>query len=350
MKILRSVSIVLITILSISTLFGQAPLKKGFLRNSGSYNYSPDKSAFANYYSFSKTTGTYTNLTGAISLNNNQLWDDPEYIFPIGFDFQLFDLTIDSLYFGLGLGGVVSNRIHPSIGADYVILPFETDLIDRGDLFSVSMSPISYQLGGSPGNQILKIEWQNAGFYDEEDSIGTLNDYINFQLWLYEGTNTIEFHFESSMLTYPTINYYGLTGAFIGLTNFDLTISHFLAGDPSNPIMVDSLFFLNGTPTDGTIYKFSKNPIGIDPHRINSSFAKIYPNPFHHHTTLTINNIMISKGELKIIDIFGRTVKTISNIHTNKITFTCNELTNGIYFYHLTENAKTITSGKFILK
>ena len=42
-----------------------------------------------------------------------------------------------------------------------------------------------------PGRRVLKIEWKNAGIYEEYYDDKVSNDYINFQLWLYEGTNDI---------------------------------------------------------------------------------------------------------------------------------------------------------------
>ena len=183
-----------------------------------------------NDYSFSLINGTYADLDSATSVNNNQLWDDPSYIVPIGFNFQFYDKMITDVYFGIGLGGLLTDTFDLNFGANYVMPAFETDLIDRGDIIGISKSPISYKVDGTVGTRIFKLEFKNAGFYDEEDSLSTLNDSVSFQFWLYEGTNDIEFHYGPSALTYPLINYFGETGALIGLTDFNITNAYLLSG------------------------------------------------------------------------------------------------------------------------
>jgi hypothetical protein len=116
-------------------------------------------------------------------------------------------MMLDSVYFGMGLGGLVSSVIDPNFEADYAILPFEADLIDRGELTGISQSPISYKMEGNAGSRILKIEWKNAGFVGEIGELGTLNDYVNFQVWLFEGSNDVEMHYGPNMVLNPAISY-----------------------------------------------------------------------------------------------------------------------------------------------
>jgi hypothetical protein len=64
-------------------------------------------------YNFSVHSGTYTDLTGAISLNNNMIWDDPLFMCdPFPFHLLLTDHTISNeiVFDGLGaeLIGVVT--------------------------------------------------------------------------------------------------------------------------------------------------------------------------------------------------------------------------------------------------
>lgn len=353
MNIFKSTLIAFFAIITMTSAFGQDPSKqekKENFRNGKKQNSSKNEKVLSNDYSFSITTGTYLNLTESISLNNNQIWDDPEFNLPIGFTFRLFDIAIDSLYSGFGVGGMLSSRYDSNFDSLFLILPFEADLIDRGDISGVSQSPISYKLEGTPGTRILKIEWRNAGFYEEGDLFGTLNDYINFQLWLYEGSNSIEIHFGANMVTNPILNYSGETGAVLGLSDYDLTNAYLLSGSPSNPIMVDSLVFLNGTPTDGDIYKFSKIVTGIDTHKQTGNIARAFPNPFHQSATVEINDGKLHNVELKVIDIFGRTVISILNIQTNVTSINRENLINGIYFFQLIEEEKIIASGKLIIK
>ncbi len=53
----------------------------------------------AQTYSFTKTSEIYIDLANPITLNNGDIWEMPDYIIPIGFDFWYFNSTIDTLYF-----------------------------------------------------------------------------------------------------------------------------------------------------------------------------------------------------------------------------------------------------------
>jgi hypothetical protein len=199
---------------SMAPVMGQAKKDKNtFLQNQHS---DPFKTAGVFSYTFSRTTGNYQDLTGATSLNNNQTWDDPGYIVPMDFPFTMFGKTIDSLsYFSLGgslMGFCGSDTVYTPI-----ISPFEADLIDRGGWTGNSQSPLSYKVDGGVGNRILKIEWNNAGSYDDS----TLNDYVNFQLWMYEGSDDIEIHFGASSIAVDTIFFYGESGPLVGVLRYD---------------------------------------------------------------------------------------------------------------------------------
>ena len=336
MKNLKLVLITTVIIAPMVNVIGQTLNKKEEkyrLKNNSSYGESINPKVLGNDYSFSMTTGTYSDLEETISVNNNQPWDDPEYVIPIGFDFDLYDITIDSIYIGIGMGGLVSSKIDTNYIAEYLIIPFETDLIDRGIDSVFSQSPISYKLEGTTGNRILKIEWKNAGFYDEMDVLGTLDDYINFQLWLFEETNDIEIHFGPNMITNPEINYWGETGATIGLAgmtdDYEIENAYFLSGEPSNPIIVDTLVYLNGTPSDGTIYKFSKSTTGIEVANLSAVIPKVYPNPTNG--IFNIEKITSESSTYKVTDITGKLIQ--QGMLTGKATVVdLSKNIRGVYF------------------
>jgi hypothetical protein len=94
-------------------------------------------------YTLTTFNETYNELTGSISLNNGEIWDDPEYLVPIGFPFELNGNTITFLQM-YGVGAALAS---PTAEQDVVgiVAPFETDLIDRGyNEDNQSESPISY--------------------------------------------------------------------------------------------------------------------------------------------------------------------------------------------------------------
>jgi len=281
-------------------------------------------------YSFSVTTATYTDLTGATSINNSDVWDDPEYVIPTGFNFKLYTKTLDSLYFGMGVGGLLSDYWDDIVDPEYLVVPFETDLIDRGDISGVTASPMSYLLDGVAPNRILKVEWKNAGFYDEGDSLGTLNDYVNFQVWFYEGSNNIEFHYGSSQITIPSLNYEGETGAIIGLSDYNVLNSYILAGPVANPtVLYDSVAFIDGTPSNGTVYKFTKLISGISNNKGDFTNVNIFPNPAVNQ--VVVKSKILMNGKIQIQSLDGKILKIKEINGENLVEINTEKIPNGLY-------------------
>jgi hypothetical protein len=59
--------------------------------------------------------------------------------------------------------------------------------------------------------------------------------FVNFQLWLFEGSNKLEFHIGPSLINDPDAFYFGETGPAGGLANYNetddiITNPHFLSG------------------------------------------------------------------------------------------------------------------------
>jgi len=79
-----------------------------------------------------------------------------------------------------------------------------------------------------------------------------------------------------------------------------------------------------------------------------SETVTIYPNPFSASVTIMINDASrINKAELRIYNVLGAEV--MNTIVTKKITtLETSKLPNGIYFYKIIDNNKTIQSGKLI--
>jgi hypothetical protein len=48
-------------------------------------------------------------LENPISVNNNLIWDDPNFIIPGGFDYQIFNTLSDEIIFNDDLAGVIYN-------------------------------------------------------------------------------------------------------------------------------------------------------------------------------------------------------------------------------------------------
>lgn len=236
-------------------IIAQAPDKAGrTFFTSGNGN---SRSSAVFTYTLTTLSDTYAELTGATSINNGEIWDDPDYIVPIEFPFELNGNPITTLQFQ-GTGALLASATaDPDIFT--AVFPFEMDLIDRGASDTASLSPLSYLVEGSPGSRILKIEWKNAGSYSEYFT-GTQDMFINLQLWLYEGSNKIEFRFGEHLITDPDL-FYGL-GVYMGLTDANQVSDeyvnpHFFTGAISMPELTTSDVTIEGTPEDGIVYQLT---------------------------------------------------------------------------------------------
>lgn len=235
-------------------------------------------------YDFSVHQAPYAPLDNPVSLNQGEIWDDPnDYIVPVDFPFAFMGLELSFLSIG-GFGAVVYGfSDDPESQTAAVLVPFDTDLIDRGIADTLSLSPISYQVEGQPGQRILKVEWSNAGSYDEWSEWGSTSMHISFQMWLYEGTDVIEYHYGPEMINDPAVFYFQGIGAFIGLSGFDLeniafVDIHLLQGPASDPELTDLEFPVTGTPAEGTVYRFAPVASAMD-QADPGIVTDVWPNP-----------------------------------------------------------------------
>ncbi len=274
----------------------------------------------------------YADLTGSTSVNNGEVWDDPDYTIPLPFAFELNGEEISSLTF-VGSGSDLGTEISPDFSV--AMSPFSVDLIDRGVGTMNSQSPISYKVEGSPGNRIFKIEWKNAGSFDEFDDLGTTEMFVNFQVWLFEGSNRVEFHYGPSSITDADLFYLGETGAIVAIASIDFNLgglfnANFLTGPTSNPILTDMESYIDGTPEDGMVYILSVNlpldveVIGVDGTcGLSNGSASANPSggvePYTYDwsngaTTQTISDLQAGSYTVTVTDASGATASGVVNI------------------------------------
>lgn len=220
-------------------------------------------------YSLETSNEPYEELTGATSVNNGEIWDDPLYVVVLPFDITINETVTNFLAF-VGLGGLFAA---PTGNEDEFsfLFAFECDLLDRGELTGEeSLSPISYVIEGDPGSRIVKVEFKNAGSWAELDAFGTMDMFINFQMWVYEGSNRFEFRFGPSNIDDPSTFYEGLPGAIIGTADYDeandiLSNGHLLGGSAANPNLSTTVTSISGTPANGTVYTlFIDVPLAVE--------------------------------------------------------------------------------------
>jgi len=77
---------------------------------------------------------------------------------------------------------------------------------------------------------------------------------------------------------------------------------------------------------------------------------KLFPNPISDYSILEFNNSTSENHTLKLYDIQGRIVRTITNIKSNQVIIKKDNLINGIYFFQLYTNKKISITGKLIME
>ena len=310
----------------------------------------------AQSYTFSASTGSYTDLVGSTSLNNGMTWDDPQFILPIGFNFKYFNTTLNQLFLDdWGYGGELAADTTQT-GIYGLLIPYGADIIDRGYDINLdtattgSLSTISYLLDGAAGSRILKIEWKNVGFYSELEDDNISTDYANFQLWLYEGTNDIEIHFGPASVTQPDLSFDGETAPYIALFSeydFDnLSVignGIALSGNPRSPsaLAESSLYstFVSGSIPDKTIYTFTKARADVA-ELDNALEFYFYPNPSTDRITLSRNQLKSSINAITIRNTNGQQVKEVNHLATS---IDISDLQAGIYFVEISTTSGIAT-------
>ncbi|MDX5320097.1 MAG: hypothetical protein LPK45_03410, partial [Bacteroidota bacterium] len=138
-------------------------------------------------YSFTTRTENYTEMTSGTVISDSD-WDDFEVRMAMPFAFKYFGESVDSIT-------IADDGLYFTTEFDDYLSPHGQDAVARG----ADMSPVSYRIDGTGSNRILKVQWPNITFVDTKD--GFVGDFVNYQVWMYEGTNVIEFHIGSSFVS-----------------------------------------------------------------------------------------------------------------------------------------------------
>lgn len=252
--------------------------------------------AFAQFrYTFTTQNGqAYTPLTTGTDLTGGAIWDDNDYSAPLGFTFVLNGKSITSFNLTMAAQSIpfisASTNFSDSINAFFPLL---TDFVDRSyydTSATAGRSPIRYVVDGSTPNRVFKAEIFNAGFFGDTTGV----DSVNLQVWMYEGSNAVEFRYGPSRLTpanLPNHFFFGNgTGPAVGLANgidpnSGAGTFYTLTGAPTAPTL-DSFQItsstapsLNAYPASGTVYRFTPTTTGTS---ISEAVAaaralKLYP-------------------------------------------------------------------------
>jgi hypothetical protein len=216
----------------------------------------------------------YSELNNANSINTNNTWNEnSSFVLDFNFNFIIDGKPYTSL-------NVKSGAIEFAGIGEIRLWVFPYILKDRG--ISGSLSPICYTIDGSENKRILKIEWKNAGFTQFFTS-SSLNDYVNFQIWLFEEDNHIEIHFGESNTDGGTFGYpqdNSATGPSIKFkcSSDSALIPYGVADNPSfGWYSISSVYYdryLNSTPSKNMVYEIVPYSITDNENTINYGFKK----------------------------------------------------------------------------
>ncbi len=229
---------------------------------------------------------------------------------PIGFQFEMDGIFFDSLE--VAENGFVRFKTG-QVNQSY-ISAFECPLQDRPSGTGSDPSPIVYNTFGTPGDRIFKLYFVNAGFeFDAED-----NDYIEFQLWLYESCGDFEIHvgYQSIEPSEYDIFYNQDPAPVMGFGNY-VTQNHYtLDGGHSLPSISTTFSTLASVPPTYSLYRFSK--CGVNSVEEKEALKlEVFPNPTTNYLVLE-SNMSLFNSTYSIIDIQGKIILD-GTLSTNKI-------------------------------
>lgn len=167
-------------------------------------------------YNFSYVTGqTYVEFLDGSAVGTNK-WDDGVVSAPLGFNFYFNGSTYTSC--SINANGYITFGTTTSQNGDYLpislargydgaVVAFARNLYYSGT--DNSSSRIRYKTTGASGSQVFTVQWRDAR---RNNIVGK----FNFQIKLYEGSNTVEVHYGGNSDVSNTADYpvqVGLRGA-----------------------------------------------------------------------------------------------------------------------------------------
>jgi len=317
-------------------------------------------SHFANaqfHYTFDARNEPYVPLSsGATTISGSTPWiGDSSYYLHIPFIFKINEVP-KTVFKVFGCQVMPASDTN-SLGYVSGFLPTSLGLTDRGSGTATSQSPIRYRTDGVAPNRIFKLEYANAGIFNEGSAFGSLDDYVNFQIWVYEDTNIVELRYGSAKLSYLSAYFINSLAPHIGffdkieMQNGSSGTFFYLKGDPGAPTLdseaASSFDFMMTTlmsyPDSSTVYRFTPKafPNGISAAASALQTIRISPtvtnglvmldNPQHYRISYTVRTMT------------GAATHLHGSFEAAKQNIDLSNLASGIYFLELqAEGTKVI--------
>ncbi|WP_124636272.1 T9SS type A sorting domain-containing protein [Taibaiella sp. KBW10] len=310
-------------------------------------------------YQYSKQPNAAYNplTTGAIQFDLPVDWDEEEsdaVNMPFPFFYQ--NVLIGNIKAN-GNGSLILNgAINPDAELGNIIgLSMDYESKNRGKVL--------YETTGSSPSRIFKVEYRNIGLFDD-----TLNvDSLNYQIWLYEGSNAIEYRAGYSNV--PDTQFAQNTQEFFSQQKKVLHIGLFqnrgnvLSENPDSIYFqcvksndVDSLIhfpemiisgndnaFVKGSykkfPVEGSVFRFTPRGSTTSLEGQKTVLSKIYPNPSTTGKFLVLLK-HTSKSDYNIYDLKGSCVRA-GTVKDNRLALDLSSLAKGLYVLNITNDGNT---------
>ena len=264
-------------------------------------------------YFLTYSNSTYTELTGATDVSVDAWTNASTRSLP--FTFKYFGLNYTNLY--ITFDGVYFS----DTGNDYIF--YGTDNFrPKGNI--PTESPISFLVTGSSPNRIFKVQYKNVS----EATVGGSYVYsINNQIWLYEGTNVIEYHFGNSSITDPKF-----TPFYIGIIDGDNVPYLGIENTSAAPTLVRVTN--TGSPKGIPTYPGNGQVYTLTPKRTSVTPENIVPYTFVQGA----NTFAVQCNEeykLKVLDINGRDLSNYLKFDIISGKYSLSGCASGMYILNI---------------
>lgn len=247
-----------------------------------------------------------------------------------------------------------------------------TPLDGLGHIMGIAMeyaskgrAKISYELTGSAGSRIFKVEYKNMG--RENDATG--NDTLNYQIWLHEADNAIEYRagynnvpdtvfaqLISDLMSgkdVVTIGLAGNNGDSLG-TDLDASFMHvvkdmgsqvfdtafWISDLESNPLLYADYLIYGTYPAEGSVIRFAPKTGGVNIGKIDFNLATVYPNPSSNGRFNIQLKEQLQDARLMVYDITGKVVYS-QEVKGQSTIIDLSHLSRGQYIGKLLSKTKT---------
>lgn len=296
----------------------------------------------AQSYAVEHSTSNYTPLVNATLLDESNPSIEPSgsdlyQAIPIGFDFVYHDVSFNSML--VGENGFVKFE-HNNTFQSFINI-FECPQMNFQD--DPLLSPIYYEVSGNPGNQIFKLEFVKSGFVNDAEQ----EDYINYQLWLYEDCNVFEFHFGDISIDSAEFDlfYNNAPAPFMGYGNNYPYFFYVLDGSLTAPTLsFNAANSLDSVPNPNSVYTF-RNCYASISEKETKTFD-VYPNPVSDILNLKFENV-IEESKLTILNINGEIIFTDILDSDNSYSINSQIFPQDVYFIQVSSD-KVNYSTKFV--